>query len=172
VAVAHAGNGVGRFVCGSVKCMELETIKRKARGFTMIELTMVMVIVGVLAVVAVAKLSGVNNFEVQGFFESTKATVRFAQKLAIAQRRKVAVVVNANSVSVCYANPGCVASVIDPTTGQAMLLSVPTGVSITGPGTVSFDGLGRATPGGTITIASAGVTRSLVIEKDTGYVHD
>ncbi len=152
--------------------MEAETIKPVARGFTMIELTVVIVIVGILAVVAVAKLSGVDAFEVQGFFDSTKSAVRFAQKLAVAQRTNVVVVVNATSVSVCYTNPGCGSPVTDATTGQAMTLSAPDGVSLAGPASVSFDGLGRATPGGTITVNGAGISRSLVIEQETGYVHD
>ncbi len=152
--------------------MSAEAIKPAARGFTMIELTVVIVIVGILAVVAVAKLSGVDAFEVQGFFDSTKSAVRFAQKLAVAQRTNVVVVVNATSVNVCYTNPGCGSPVTDPTTGQAMTLSAPDGVSLTGPASVSFDGLGRATPGGTITVNGAGINRSLVIEQETGYVHD
>ncbi len=152
--------------------MSTEVIKPAARGFTMIELTVVIVIVGILAVVAVAKLSGVDAFEVQGFFDSTKSAVRFAQKLAVAQRTNVVVVVNATSVSVCYTNPGCGSPVTDPTTGQAMTLSAPDGVSLTGPASVSFDGLGRATPGGTIMVNGAGISRSLTIEQETGYAHD
>lgn len=152
--------------------MKAEAIKPAARGFTMIELTVVIVIVGILAVVAVAKLSNVDAFEVQGFYDSTKSAVRFAQKLAVAQRTNVVVVVNATSVSVCYTNPGCATPVTDPTTGQAMTLSAPNGVSLAGPASVSFDGLGRATPGGTITVTGAGISRSLVIEQETGYAHD
>lgn len=152
--------------------MIAEAIKPAARGFTMIELTVVIVIVGILAVVAVAKLSGVDAFEVQGFFDSTKSAVRFAQKLAVAQRTNVVVVVNATNVNVCYTNPGCGSPVTDPTTGQAMTLSAPDGVSLTGPASISFDGLGRATPGGTITVNGAGISRSLTVEQETGYVHD
>jgi hypothetical protein len=37
---------------------------------------------------------------------------------------------------------------------------------------LSFDGLGRASPGGTITVNGAGVSRSLIVEQETGYVHD
>jgi MSHA pilin protein MshC len=80
--------------------MIVEATRPAARGFTMIELTVVIIIVGILSVVAVAKLTGVDAFEVQGFFDSTKAAVRFAQKLAVAQRTNVVVVVNATSVSV------------------------------------------------------------------------
>ena len=152
--------------------MKPEPIKPAAHGFTMIELTVVIVIVGILAVVAVAKLSNVDAFEVQGFFDSTKSAVRFAQKLAVAQRTNVVVVVNATSISVCYTNPGCATPVTDPTSGQPMTLPAPAGVSLAGPASVSFDGLGRATPGGTITVTGAGISRSLIVEQETGYAHD
>ena len=61
---------------------------------------------------------------------------------------------------------------MDPATGQAMTVAAPAGVTVSGPAVVSFDGLGRASPGGTITVRGAGLTRSVVVEQETGYVHD
>ena len=138
----------------------------------MIELTMVVILVGVLAVVAVAKLTRVDSLQVSGFFDATKAAVRFAQKVAVAQRTHVVVVVNSSSVKLCYASAACASPVMDPATGQAMTVAAPAGVTVSGPGVVSFDGLGRASPGGTITVRGAGLTRSVVVEQETGYVHD
>ncbi len=144
---------------------------RQADGFTFVELTVVIIVVGILAVVAVGKLSVVDSFTVQGFFESVKATARFAQKLAVAQRTLVVVVVNPGNISVCYTDPGCGSPVTDPTTGQAMSLTVPAGVSVSG-ASQTFDGLGRATPGGVIAVSGGGVTNNLIVEPQTGYVHD
>lgn len=141
------------------------------RGFTLIELTVVIVLTAILAVVAMAKLTGVDSFEVLGFADSARSTVRFAQKLAVAQRTVVVVVVNAGSISVCYTNAACASPVTDPTTGQAMVIQAPDGASIAGPGSISFDGLGRATPGGTVTVTGAGATSNFTIESETGYVH-
>lgn len=141
-------------------------------GFTIIELTMVIILVSVLAVVAVARLSHVDSFQAYGFFDATKAAVRFAQKVAVAQRTNVVVVVNPASIDLCYTSPACASPVIDPATGQAMTLTAPTGVSVSGPASVSFDGLGRANTGATITVSGAGMTRKLVVEPETGYVHD
>jgi MSHA pilin protein MshC len=152
--------------------MIVEANSSRSGGFTIIELTMVIVIAGILAVVAVAKLTRVDSFRVYGFFESTKAAARFAQKIAVAQRTNVVVVANPTGIRVCYANAACASPVTDPTTGQAMRVSAPNGVSVTGPAAISFDGLGRATPGGTITVNGAGVTHRLFVEPDTGYVHD
>ncbi len=140
-------------------------------GFTFVELTVVIIVVGILAVVAVGKLIAVDSFTVQGFFESVKATTRFAQKLAVAQRTLVVVVVNPGSISVCYTDAGCASPVTDPTTGKAMSLTAPAGVLIGGP-SQTFDGLGRATPGGIITVTGGGATSNLIVEAQTGYVHD
>ena len=142
-----------------------------SRGFTLIELTVVIVLVAILAVVAMARLTGVDSFQVQGFADSARSTVRFAQKLAVAQRIVVVVVVNASSISVCYTNAACATPVTDPTTGQAMVVQAPGGATIAGPASISFDGLGRATPGGTVIVSGAGVTSNFVIESETGYVH-
>ncbi|MGD2139091.1 MAG: prepilin-type N-terminal cleavage/methylation domain-containing protein [Burkholderiales bacterium] len=152
--------------------MMVEANSVRARGFTIIELTVVIVVVGVLAVVAVAKLTRVDSFQVYGFFDSARSAVRFAQKIAVAQRTNVVVVLAPASISVCYTSAACALPVTDPATGQAMTLAAPAGVSITGPASLSFDGLGRASPGGTITVNGAGVSRSLIVEQETGYVHD
>jgi MSHA pilin protein MshC len=145
--------------------------KNRVRGFTFIELTVVLVVVGILAVVAMAKLAAVDRFAVQGFFESAKATARFAQKMAVAQRTSVVLVVSPNSIGVCYTDAGCGSPVTDPTTGKAMSITAPAGVSVAGSSQM-FDGLGSATPGGTIIVSGAGTTYSLVVEAGTGYVHD
>jgi len=143
----------------------------RASGFTFVELMVVIIIVGILAVVAVGKLTAVDSFTVQGFFESVKATTRFAQKLAVAQRTLVVVVVNPGGISVCYTDAGCASPVTDPTTGKAMSLNAPAGVTVSGV-SQTFDGLGRATPGGVIAVIGGGVTNNLVVEPQTGYVHD
>ena len=62
-----------------------------SRGFTLIELTVVIVLVAILAIVAMARLTGVDSFQVQGFADSARSTVRFAQKVAVAQRLVVVV---------------------------------------------------------------------------------
>lgn len=145
-----------------------------SRGFTLIEMTVVIVLTAILAVVAMAKLTSVDSFEVSGFADAARSTVRFAQKVAVAQRTVVIVIIDAGSgsLSVCYSNnPGCATPVTDPTTGQPMVLQAPDGASIAGPGLIVFDGLGRTVPGGTVTISGAGVTSSIVVEAETGYVH-
>ncbi len=155
----------------AVKSMVTGMRHQRTSGFTFVELMVVIIVIGILSVVAVGKLIAVDSFTVQGFFESVKATTRFAQKLAVAQRTLVVVVVSPGSISVCYTDAGCASPVTDPTTGKAMSLTVPAGVSVSGV-SQTFDGLGRATPGGVIVVSGGGVTNNLIVEPQTGYVHD
>ncbi|MEK7810720.1 MAG: prepilin-type N-terminal cleavage/methylation domain-containing protein, partial [Pseudomonadota bacterium] len=57
----------------------------KQRGFTLVELITVMVIVGILAVVALPRFFDKNTFDSRGYADQVISTLRFAQKVAVAQ---------------------------------------------------------------------------------------
>ena len=146
------------------------------KGYTLVELTAVLVVVGIMAAVAVPRMVGPDGFKSRGFYDQATATVRYAQKIAIAQRRPVFVCVNAPAVgdiSVAYA-AGC-ASQISDSSGAPLKVSAPSGVTLAPTTNFSFlSGLGRTSAQVTITLAStiAGdPSRSIVIENETGYVH-
>lgn len=52
-------------------------------GFTLIELVVVILLLGILSVVAMGKMFDGNQFKARGFFDDTVTAVRFAQKLAV-----------------------------------------------------------------------------------------
>lgn len=137
-------------------------------GFTLIELIMVMLLIGVLAVFVVPRLN-TSDFESRGFHDETLALLRYAQKIAIAQRRTVCVALNSGGVALSIDTDTPPDNICN--TGPALSLpSVPRGGSgLTGSvPSFEFTPLGSTPAQISISIAgSAGIT----VEAGTGYVH-
>jgi MSHA pilin protein MshC len=150
-----------------------------AKGFTLIELIMVMVMLGVLAVFAAPRVFNRNDFEARGFHDQTLGVLRFAQKTAIAQRRSVCVAFTTNSVTLTIANAEAIAACASPLNGPTGLatLTAPANVTYTTtPVAFRFDGLGQPLTGVSTaaprTINVVNATGTISVEAATGYVHD
>jgi len=162
------------------------------RGFTLIELITILVLVGVMAAVALPRFADRRAFESRGFTDQVLSTLRFAQKSAIAERRRVRVAIAASSVTVnvCTEMAGvdactggisaCSTALTLPAGGNA--ITAPAGITLTAH-TFRFDCQGRpvsdvntawADVGTTdIAVAASGeATRTVRIEGETGYVRE
>jgi MSHA pilin protein MshC len=146
------------------------------RGFTLVELIMVIVLLGILSFVAAGRMANRDDFDVQGFAEQVATTVRLAQKSAVAQRRTVYVNVDVGA--------GLVRACLDALVACNSPLPAPFGgdLAVTAPGSVtlasgenqfSFDPMGRPSLGATLEIvamAGNGAAYSVFIERESGYV--
>jgi len=145
---------------------------KQSVGFTLIELITVMVIVGILAVFAAPRMFDANAFKSRGFADQVLATLHYAQKIAIAQRRNVCVALTTSTVTLTIAAASgaaspCVANLPLPAGGNS--ITAPTGITFTySSANFNFDALGRTTAQ---TINVAGVTNPIVVEAETGYAH-
>ena len=174
--------------------------RRQRRGFTMVELIVVMVLMGLLGAIGIARFFDRSSFDADAFTEQTRAMLRYAQKVAVARNGEVSVRLNGSSVALCLgaaANCGTGSQVVAPAGGNSgsgatraacgaaaawYCEGVPQGITyqLTGAaGYFYFDALGRphtssgplASPGLTLTISGDGLTRSVRVEPETGYVH-
>jgi len=134
--------------------------KNTQRGFTLVELIAVIVIVGILAVAAVPRFFDNNVFQARGAADQVTAALRYGQKVAIAQRGPVSVNITTANSSNCGAalsggNVNCVISNSVPAPGL--------------PKTVTFNALGQTSTklADSITVG----TTIINIEAETGYVH-
>lgn len=147
---------------------------RAVRGFSVIELVTVLVLVGALAVFAVPRLN-TAGFSGYSFHEELLAAMRHAQKTATASRCEVRVAVSAanDNYSVDYTGAGpdeCAAvPVTAPGRGGSLAGSAPAQVDINQGATIVFDGFGVPASAATIEINNR---RRVVVEAVTGYVHD
>jgi prepilin-type N-terminal cleavage/methylation domain-containing protein len=143
---------------------------KSSAGFTLIELTLVMVIMGILSVKMAASLN-FANYDADGCAETLKASLRLGQKLAIAQRTSGTTVAPRTQASVLLS------STCDITVGATTYPALHD-ISVTPVGTITFDGLGQPYYGAlmtavkTFTINGGSVSRYVCLEAVTGYVHE
>jgi MSHA pilin protein MshC len=150
------------------------------RGFTLIELIMVMVLLGILAVYAAPRMFNSGDFYARGFHDETLALLRYAQKTAIAQRRMVCVAFTTTTASLTIAAAAATPSCTNPLTGPKGdlpgTINARSGVTYSAsPASLSFDGLGQPTATLlSVQVANGGdaISKTVTIEPVTGYIHD
>lgn len=151
-------------------------------GFTLIELVMVIVMLGVLAIYAAPRMFNSGDFYARGFHDETLAFLRYAQKTAIAQRRTVCVAFTTNSATLNMASAAatttCNTALQGPKGDSPATITARTGVTYSStPTDFNFDGLGQPITSlgasvATQTIQVSNAAKSITVETATGYVHE
>lgn len=165
------------------------------RGFTLVELVVTMILIGIVASVAMPRFMGFGGFNARALDDRARSVVRLGQKQAIAKRRVVYVVIAAGSVSACF-DAACATPVPDPSGNGNLVATASGNVSFSPATSFWFDGLGApysscsasaALPPGTpcaggtpnpsplaaaLTVTVRGdEVRTFTVERESGYVH-
>ncbi|HEX6364186.1 MAG TPA: prepilin-type N-terminal cleavage/methylation domain-containing protein [Albitalea sp.] len=158
---------------------------RRARtgGFTLPELTAVLLLAAILATVALPRMLDRGGFAARGAADFIASSMRYAQKSAIAMRRNVCVTVGTERLAISVAADAgsaqpCAAALADPATGWPFdSRPYDGGATVATPATLVFDALGRplASPGVALAAPLAltvnGHAAPIRLEPETGYVH-
>lgn len=147
-----------------------------SRGFTLVELVVTLIIIGVMSAFAIPRFFERSGFEARSYAEQVKATLRHAQKTAIAQRRMTCVAIGADRLSFTLASANAASSCTLPLplpAADVNTLVAPSGVSFSSNRTqLSFDGLGRPSAAAQISVPMAGAaTLTVTVEAETGHVY-
>jgi len=157
-------------------------LPRRQPGFTLIELITVMLIIGILAFIVVPRLDLLRGFDEIGYRDKVKATLEYARKSAVAQRRNVRVSLAGNNLTLTIDNdvpeggaantfPRALAlPVPDAACGATNQICAPSGVTLAGTATLSFTPLGVPSSTGAYTVTGES-TQTITVEAESGYVH-
>ena len=150
------------------------------RGYTLVELVTIMILLGILAVVALPNLDQAQGFGASGFKDRVAASLRFAQKSAVAHRRMVCATVAANGLTLTVDSAFGAGDCKNPLAGSdgaAAALSPSATVTLTaapvGPlyfqpsGAVTSDTAGTAPTSYTLTVSDQ---TPITVNGATGYV--
>lgn len=132
--------------------------KSRQRGFTLVELVTIIVILGIVSAVALPRFFDNPVFESRMAADQVKSALRYAQKVAVASRG--AVTVNISTA----ADANCSSSVA----GGVINCVIDDGVTVSGTTAVTFDWMGRPVPN-VATALTVGTT-TINIAAETGYV--
>jgi len=148
-----------------------------ARGYTLIELVVVMVVLGVLASVAGTRFFTQQPFSERGYADELAAAMRLAQKVAVASGCPARLTLAAGSYAVAQqAASGNTCNTADTTwsmavsgaDGAVLAGTAPAGTTASPTGPYTFDAQGRlaSSPGTALSIGS----RVINIDAATGFI--
>lgn len=144
----------------------------RSAGFTVVELVMVLVVMGVLASVALPRLTDRRALQERGFLDQVRSVLQHSRKIATVQRREVCVLLAPASVSAVYAagaacNPA--APLPSPGSTDPFTVAVPNGVALGGVAQVRFTATGQPTPNIDHIVTVGGNTYR--VSRETGIVY-
>lgn len=144
-------------------------------GLTIVEVTVVIVIIGILAAIAIPRMVDRRGFDSRAFYDRAQSVVRQAQKTAIARRvtsAPIYVCVTASAIS-AGTDATCSTLLPDPAGVGTLSVTAPSGVTLSPTGNFSFDAQGQPSAAVTLTLTSTipgDPVRQITIAASTGYV--
>jgi prepilin-type N-terminal cleavage/methylation domain-containing protein len=163
---------------------EFAHVRSRGAGFTMVELVMVMVVIGVLSAVVMMNFNASAQHAVTADADQFRRNLSHVQLLAMSRSTRLRLTVAGDGLS--YTVTSCTTSsctattaVTDPATGQNFSVALSAGVALAPAGdVVDFDSLGRpqsagslitANPARTYTLSGSGRSVTVSVLPVTGF---
>ena len=168
----------------------MRSLEPAARGFTLIELVLVLILVGIMSVYAAPKISNLGLFADTGFRDQAVSALQMGRKYAIAQRRNVRVALSGNSLTFTIDqlndDPNAGGTFVPLAMSSGKFASVgsacaanqvcagSSSVALAGPALLTYSPLGLASASSyqySVSDSSAGYAASITVDPQTGYAY-
>ena len=136
--------------------------QKNARGFSAIEIIMVIVIVGVLAVVFMPRLSTVP-ISLATAVSTIQSDLRLAQELAMSRNPTPG-----TPIGITFGAGTGTYTLTDPAGALTIVRNLPSGVVFSVGGTIAFNKHGEPETIATISVQAGGVTSNITVEAFSG----
>jgi prepilin-type N-terminal cleavage/methylation domain-containing protein len=150
------------------------------RGFTMIEILIVMVIIAIVSLTAVPMMSSASSIQIRSASSMIAADLEYAKSMAISRGQSYSVVFDQNAESYRIDDQdGNVIQhpvkkgfdyIVDFGSDSRLNRIDMTGASFNGSPSVEFDSMGSPDSGGTVSLQAGDTTVTITVEPITGYI--
>jgi len=145
------------------------------QGVTLVELVLVILLLGILAVFVLPRLFDLGAFSARGAYETTEAALRYARKEAYASECPVTVSLTKGVLTLTQ-QAGCTSGrsipVLSPSGNGPYTFVPPSGTSLVfnPAGSIVFDALGGVSGPTTVEVSGGGFTGIVTVHAPSGFV--
>lgn len=144
-------------------------------GFTMVELVVTLVILGLLAAYAAPRFFDAQTFSNRGFYNETINAVRYAQQFAVATNCNVRVTLTADSYALNHPTSNCNTTdynqdVPHPARIGEAFAGDDDDVTVSPATVFTFNALGVPSFSSNLTVTVGGI--DFIVHADTGYIEE
>ena len=149
-----------------MKCYQFNVNHIHQRGFTLVELIIVILLVGILAINVGTRFFSNSSFADRNVADELIEAIRYAQHLAMSRGGGIQVVTTATRYTVQQTDT---TAIPNPNRTGDYSVAIPSNSSLSAT-TITFNGLGQPTPA-TDTNISVSSSFTITVEGETGYAH-
>lgn len=145
-----------------------------SRGFTLIEMVIVMLVITIMSAYAFAKNGSPSVYSIKSQADTLAADIRHIQSLSMNWGRSLRITRSSTGYTVSCVTSGtspCNSSTVtNPTTGSSYAVTLANSMTISGPSTLDIDNFGQPSTAASYTINAGTTTFTVAVAAITGKV--